>query len=173
MLTDILVEALVTAKSILSVMRFSFQLPIEQSRRFHIDYPEILLISVILVAVKLCFPLGRHAPLLQVAGTEPAIRFDWTKWQKGIHELIDPSKASEKEPSFDKITVDQVTSMTAEELDQYFAHIASTIDRKSGLFEHVKKHTLTTCRRLGNHEILSLRKCSASRNPFSREHREG
>ncbi|KAH7004570.1 ubiquitin family-domain-containing protein [Fusarium venenatum] len=125
------VEAIVTAKSILSVMRFSFQLPIEQSRRFYIDYPEILLISVVLVAAKLCFPLGRHAPLLQVAETESNIKFDWMKWQKSIHELIDLSQASEKEPSFDKITVDQVTSMTAEELDQYFAHIASTIDKKN------------------------------------------
>ncbi|QPC76438.1 hypothetical protein HYE68_007190 [Fusarium pseudograminearum] len=125
------VEALVTAKSILSVMRFSFQLPIEQSRRFHIDYPEILLISVVLVAAKLCFPLGRHAPLLQVAGAEPNIRFDWTKWQKSIHELLDPSQASGKDPSFEKITVDQVISMTAEELNEYFAHIASTIDKKN------------------------------------------
>ncbi|RGP76796.1 polymerase i core factor subunit [Fusarium longipes] len=125
------VEALVTAKSIVSMMHFSFQLPIEQSRRFIVDYPEILLISSILVAAKLCFPLGRHAPLLQVAGAEPSIGFDWTKWQKGIRELMDPSQSSEKEPSFDKITVDQVTSMTAEELDQYFAHIASTIDRKN------------------------------------------
>ncbi|UZP34624.1 hypothetical protein NXS19_002440 [Fusarium pseudograminearum] len=125
------VEALVTAKSILSVMRFSFQLPIEQSRRFHIDYPEILLISVVLVAAKLCFPLGRHAPLLQVAGAEPNIRFDWTKWQKSIHELLDPSQASGKDPIFEKITVDQVISMTAEELNEYFAHIASTIDKKN------------------------------------------
>ncbi|WXC56313.1 hypothetical protein SNK03_002243 [Fusarium graminearum] len=125
------VEALVTAKSIVSVMRFSFQLPIEQSRRFHIDYPEILLISIVLVAAKLCFPLGRHAPLLQVAGAEPNIRFDWTKWQKSIHELIDPSQASGKDPNFEKITVDQVTSMTAEELNDYFAHIASTIDKKN------------------------------------------
>lgn len=146
MLTDILVEALVTAKSILSVMQFSFQLPIEQSRRFHVDYPEILLISAILVAAKLCFPLGRHAPLLQVAGTEQSIRFDWTKWQKGIQELIDMSKGSGKEPIFDKVTVDQVTSMTAEELNQYFAHIASTIDRRSRGLSHVKKLILTTYR---------------------------
>jgi RNA polymerase I-specific transcription initiation factor RRN7 len=127
-------------------MSFSFQLPIEQSRRFHIDYPEILLISVVIVAAKLCFPLGRHAPLLQVTETESKIKFDWAKWQKDIHELIDPSQASEKGPSFDNITVDQVTSMTAEELDQYFAHIASTIDKKSKLLEHVKIYTLTTCR---------------------------
>ncbi|CAG7566566.1 unnamed protein product [Fusarium equiseti] len=131
MLTIILVEALVTAKSMLSVMQFSFQLPIEQSRRFYVDYPEILLISSILVAAKLCFPLGRHAPLLQVADTEQVIRFDWTRWKKGIQQLTDVSPASEQEPSFDNVTADEITSMTVEELNQYFTHVMSTIDRKN------------------------------------------
>ncbi|RKK82298.1 hypothetical protein BFJ69_g3224 [Fusarium oxysporum] len=125
------VETLITARSILSVMKFSFQLPIEQSRRFHIDYPEILLMSAIVVAAKLCFPLGQHAPFLRAAGREQSIGFDWTTWYKGVQELIEASQTSEKEPSFDQITAEKVTSMTTEELDQYFAHIASTIDRKN------------------------------------------
>ncbi|KAF4958842.1 hypothetical protein FSARC_10918 [Fusarium sarcochroum] len=125
------VETLITARSILSVMAFSFQLPIEKSRRFHIDYPEILLISAVVVAAKLCFPLGQHYPLLQAAGAEQNVRFNWTKWQKGIHELIDASQASGKDPDFDKVTVDEVASMTAEELEKYFAYIASTVDRKN------------------------------------------
>ncbi|EXM02565.1 hypothetical protein NOF04DRAFT_22152 [Fusarium oxysporum II5] len=125
------VETLITARSILSVMKFSFQLPIEQSRRFHIDYPEILLMSAIVVAAKLCFPLGQHAPFLRAAGREQSIGFDWTTWYKGVQELIEASQTSEKKPSFDQVTADQVTSMTTEELDQYFAHIASTIDRKN------------------------------------------
>ncbi|CAJ0551230.1 Ff.00g111600.m01.CDS01 [Fusarium sp. VM40] len=125
------VETLVTARGILSMMKFSSQLPIEQSRRFHIDYPEILLIAAVVVAAKLCFPLGRHSPLLQVTSTEHNIRFNWTKWHKGVQELIDASKAPGKEPSFDEVTTDQVASMTTEELDRYFAHIASTIDRKN------------------------------------------
>ncbi|KAK2678120.1 Ubiquitin domain [Fusarium oxysporum f. sp. vasinfectum] len=125
------VETLIAARSILSVMKFSFQLPIEQSRRFHIDYPEILLMSAIVVAAKLCFPLGQHAPFLRAAGREQSIGFDWTTWYKGVQELIEASQTSEKEPSFDQVTADKVTSMTTEELDQYFAHIASTIDRKN------------------------------------------
>ncbi|KAH7242477.1 ubiquitin family-domain-containing protein [Fusarium tricinctum] len=125
------VETLVTARGILSMMKLSFHLPIEQSRRFYIDYPEILLISTVVVAAKLCFPLGRHSPLLQVTNMEHNIRFNWTKWHKGIQELIDASKAPGKEPSFDEVTTDQVASMTTEELDRYFAHIASTIDRKN------------------------------------------
>ncbi|KAI1028419.1 hypothetical protein LB503_002314 [Fusarium chuoi] len=127
----VLVETLITARSILSVMKFSFQLPIEQSRRFHIDYPEILLMSAIVVAAKLCFPLGQHAPFLRAAGTEQSIRFDWKTWFKGAQELIEASQTPGKEPSFNQVTADQVTSMTTEELDQYFAHIASTIDRKN------------------------------------------
>jgi hypothetical protein len=142
-------------------MQFSFQLPIEQSRRFYVDYPEILLISSILVAAKLCFPLGRHAPLLQVADTEQVIRFDWTRWKKGIQQLTDVSPVSEQEPSFDNVTADEVTSMTVEELNQYFTHVMSTIDRKSRLFEHVERYMLTVCRRFGNHKVLPVRKCSA------------
>ncbi|KIL90626.1 hypothetical protein FAVG1_06360 [Fusarium avenaceum] len=125
------VETLVTARGVLSMMKFSFQLPIEQSRRFHVDYPEILLIAAVVVAAKLCFPLGRHSPLLQVTSTEHNIRFNWTKWHKGVQDLIDASKAPGKEPSFDEVTTDQVASMTTEELDRYFAHITSTIDRRN------------------------------------------
>ncbi|RKK50316.1 hypothetical protein BFJ67_g6517 [Fusarium oxysporum f. sp. cepae] len=95
------------------------------------DYPEILLMSAIVVAAKLCFPLGQHAPFLRAAGREQSIGFDWTTWYKGVQELIEASQTSEKEPSFDQVTADKVTSMTTEELDRYFAHIASTIDRKN------------------------------------------
>ncbi|KAI7758554.1 hypothetical protein LZL87_006945 [Fusarium oxysporum] len=101
------------------------------SKKHTIDYPEILLMSAIVVAAKLCFPLGQHAPFLRAAGREQSIGFDWTTWYKGVQELIEASQTPEKEPSFDQVTADQVTSMTAEELDQYFAHITSTIDRKN------------------------------------------
>ncbi|KAF4444022.1 hypothetical protein FACUT_961 [Fusarium acutatum] len=101
------------------------------SKKHTIDYPEILLMSAIVVAAKLCFPLGQHAPFLRAAGTEQSIKFDWRTWFKGAQELIEASQTPGKEPSFDQATADQVTSMTTEELDQYFAHIASTIDRKN------------------------------------------
>ncbi|KAF5656069.1 hypothetical protein F25303_126 [Fusarium sp. NRRL 25303] len=101
------------------------------SKKHTIDYPEILLISAIVVAAKLCFPLGQHAPFLRATGTEQSIRFDWITWFKGAQELIEASQTPGKERSFNQVTADQVTSMATEELDQYFAHIASTIDRKN------------------------------------------
>jgi hypothetical protein len=102
--------------------------------------------------------------LLQVTSTEHNIRFNWTKWHNGIQELIDASKAPGKEPSFDKVTIDQVASMTTEELDRYFAHIASTIDRKSELLQYMDFNMLTANRRLSCHKILSIRDCSPSRD---------
>jgi hypothetical protein len=95
---------------------------------------------------------------------EHNIRFNWTKWHKGIQELIDASKAPGKEPSFDEVTTDQVASMTTEELDRYFAHIASTIDRKSELLRYMDFNTLTANRRLSYHKVLSIRDCSPSRD---------
>jgi hypothetical protein len=59
------------------------------------------------------------------------MQFSWPKWQKGVNKLVDASQASGKEPDFSSVTVDQVTSMTMEELDKYLAHVASLVDRKS------------------------------------------
>ncbi|KAM6515913.1 hypothetical protein FALCPG4_014117 [Fusarium falciforme] len=125
------VETLVTARSLLSVMECSLQLPLEKPRRFLLDYPEVQILSAIIVATKLCFPLSRNRPLLQV-GNEQSMQFSWPKWQKGVNKLVDASQASGKEPDFSSVTVDQVTSMTMEELDKYLAHVASLVDRKSG-----------------------------------------
>ncbi|KAI8656653.1 hypothetical protein NCS56_01269800 [Fusarium sp. Ph1] len=124
------VETLVTARSLLSVMECSFQLPLEKPRRFLHDYPEVQILSAIIVATKLCFPLSRNRPLLQV-GNEQSMQFSWPKWQKGVNKLVDASQASGKEPDFSSVTVDQVTSMTMEELDKYLAHVASLVDRKN------------------------------------------
>ncbi|WAO95084.1 Polymerase i core factor subunit [Fusarium falciforme] len=124
------VETLVTARSLLSVMECSLQLPLEKPRRFLLDYPEVQILSAIIVATKLCFPLSRNRPLLQV-GNEQSIQFSWPKWQKGVNKLVDASQASGKEPDFSSVTVDQVTSMTMEELDKYLAHVASLVDRKN------------------------------------------
>ncbi|KAL6354617.1 hypothetical protein LRP88_11961 [Fusarium phalaenopsidis] len=59
------------------------------------------------------------------------MQFSWPKWQKGVNKLVDASQASGKEPDFSSVTVDQVTSMTMEELDKYLAHVASLVDRKN------------------------------------------
>ncbi|KAF7547795.1 hypothetical protein G7Z17_g7479 [Cylindrodendrum hubeiense] len=71
-----------------------------------------------------------NSALLRGTGVEAGLIFNWDKWQEAIAEL-DDSLSSRSEPSFDKVTADQVTSMTSEQLDKYFAHIASLIDKKN------------------------------------------
>ncbi|KAH6997527.1 ubiquitin family-domain-containing protein [Ilyonectria sp. MPI-CAGE-AT-0026] len=124
------VEALITARSIISVMKLGFQLPIHKSRLFILDYPEIMLVSVAVVATKLSSPLGGSSPLLQGTGFEAGLRFNWDKWREAMAELDDPL-ASQGEPSFDKVTADQVIAMTSEQLEKYFADISSLIDKKN------------------------------------------
>lgn len=60
------------------------------------------------------------------------MQFSWPKWQEGVVKLVDASQASGKEADYSNVTVDQVTSMTMDELEKYFAHVASLVDRKSG-----------------------------------------
>ncbi|KAF4340337.1 hypothetical protein FBEOM_5725 [Fusarium beomiforme] len=94
-------------------------------------FPPINDTPTIVLFVRLLTLPGEYSPFLQASGTEQSIRFNWTTWHKGVQDVIDGSQTSGKEPSFDEITVEQVTSMTPEELDQYFAHIASTIDKQN------------------------------------------
>ncbi|KAH7137126.1 ubiquitin family-domain-containing protein [Dactylonectria estremocensis] len=124
------VEAVVMARSIISVMKLGFQMPIHKSRLFVIDYPEILLISVAIVATKLTLPFGDGPHLLQIPGVDVGLRFNWDKWRDEMDEA-DDLVAPDNEPSFDKVTADQVTSMTPGQLEKYFAHIASQIDKKN------------------------------------------
>lgn len=124
------VEVLITARVIISVLSVTFQLPIEKTRLFVLDYPEILLVAILIVATKLCYPLGPHPSLLKDLGSEQGFTFNWRKWQAAMAELDDPSKASDG-PSLEKVTADQVTSMAPQQLDKYFAHVASLVSKNN------------------------------------------
>lgn len=69
--------------------------------------------------------------MLQGTGVQQNFKFNWERWQKDISEALDASKVSNDGPSFNKVTVDQVTTMTAEQLNEYFSYVASSVDRKS------------------------------------------
>ncbi|KAH7133487.1 hypothetical protein EDB81DRAFT_762796 [Dactylonectria macrodidyma] len=124
------VEAVVIARSIISVMNLGFQMPIHKSRLFIIDYPEILLVSVAVVATKLALPFGDGPQFPRISGVDEDLRFDWDIWRDEMDEA-DDLLAPHNEPSFEKVTADQVTSMTPEQLEKFFAHIASQIDKKN------------------------------------------
>ncbi|KAI5466577.1 ubiquitin family-domain-containing protein [Mariannaea sp. PMI_226] len=124
------VDVLITTRVIISVLGVTFQLPIDKSRTFILDYPEVLIVAVMIVSAKLCYPFGSHDPLFDVFGADQGLRFDWGKWREVVAELHDPKDAL-NESTFDKMTAGRVTSMSSGELDKYFAHIASLINKKN------------------------------------------
>ena len=114
----------------MSAMHVPLLWPIHKSRRFILDHPEILLIAVTVVAAKLSFPFQGYQSLFQEVNTNQDSVFRWTKWRKVMRDHSAAYRLPKDEPSFEKITVDDVARMTPKELDVYFSHIASLIDKK-------------------------------------------
>lgn len=127
------VDVLITSRSIVKAMHISCSIPIKKSRVFILDHPEILLMAVTIVAAKLSFPFQSYQSLVHAVNTNHNQKFKWNKWQRYMKEHGDALRLSDDESNFDQITVDDVARMTPQELDAYFAHIASSIDRRSGL----------------------------------------
>ncbi|KAF7560758.1 hypothetical protein G7046_g3386 [Stylonectria norvegica] len=125
------IEVLVVARRAMAVMNMDFQLPIRKSRVFIIDHPETLLVASIIVATKLCLPFANDYPLVQITDMRQNFRFSWDDWREYIKEPVVESQAIDDESMFDKVAADEIISMTPEQLDAYFAHIASTIDKKN------------------------------------------
>lgn len=119
------------ARKLLAILRLPLQFPVGKTRLFPLDHPEIVPVAVIVVATKLCFPFAAdHHPLLgQDNNSIPLL--DWTQWMDGIGTPMEDRKQAEKEPNFDGMTPGRVVAMTDEELDAYFAHISSLVDKKS------------------------------------------
>lgn len=133
------VDVLMTSRSIVKAMNISFSMPIKKSRVFTLDHPEILLMAITVVAAKLSFPFQSYRSLLHEVDTNHNQKFKWTKWRQYMKEHGDGLRLSDDEPNFDEITVDDVARMTPQELDAYFAHIASSIDKRSELVREANK----------------------------------
>lgn len=133
----------------------SFVLPVHKSRVFILDYPEILLVAVTTVAAKLCFPLNRYQSLLQDTSIGLHSGFGWNKWCQGMDELHEEPPSAANELDLDKVTADQVARMTSKELDAYFSHVASSIDKRSKYFL-LRPTTLVADTRLDENPVVGF-----------------
>lgn len=122
------VEVVRAARSIMSILEISFQFPVTKSRIFPVDYPEILLISVLIVATKICFPWKQVEPALS---EEPLPRLDWEQWQQVTSQTAGDDQGLASRPDLVNVTSEQVVAMTEPELDEYFGRMASLGDQTS------------------------------------------
>lgn len=125
------VESVYTARSLSEILGCSFHFPMQKSRVFPLDHPEILLVGLLCVATKLCFPFNSSAKSLPHVSIARGLQFNWEVWRESFELAKDETKSSGKRHNFDNVTADQVASMPDDQLDGYFEHISSLVDKRS------------------------------------------
>ncbi|KAH6607866.1 eukaryotic translation initiation factor 5a [Trichoderma cornu-damae] len=124
------IDSIIVARKLASVLGYQFHFPTEKSSNPRLDYPEIRLMALLVVATKLCFPFpdDNLGAQIQNASCLRAPTFDWERWRQGKGDLPTQRDARASNFNFDKVTPSQVVSMADDELDAYFAHVSSLID---------------------------------------------
>ncbi|KAI9901524.1 hypothetical protein N3K66_003341 [Trichothecium roseum] len=120
------VEIFQTTRFLASNLEISFEYPIHKSRVYPMDHPEILLVSLLVVSAKLCFPFKE-------ADSESK-GFRWSQWASQARDSIELTNANSRDLRPDglkDITADQVVSMNDTELNKYLGFVSSFTDNRS------------------------------------------
>lgn len=118
------------ARKLASILGYQFQFPIERLSNTRLDYPEIRLMALLVVATKLSFPFSEDTSISQPTSFDvlEMPKLDWERWRRGKHSLPTQQETKTGKYDFNKVTPSQIVSMDDEELDAYFAHVSSLID---------------------------------------------
>ncbi|KAL6881640.1 hypothetical protein HDV57DRAFT_496918 [Trichoderma longibrachiatum] len=124
------IDSIIVARKLVSVLGYQFHFPTERSSNPRLDYPEIRLMALLVVATKLYFPFPENSSIshLQNASSLELPKLDWARWRQGRSNLPTQHEKETTKFDFDKVTPSQVVSMADDELDAYFAHVSSLID---------------------------------------------
>ncbi|RFU78395.1 eukaryotic translation initiation factor 5a [Trichoderma arundinaceum] len=124
------IDTIIMARKLTPILGYQFNFPTEKTANSRLDYPEIQLMALLVVATKLSFPFPDNTsiPQLQNASSLQMPTFDWERWRRGKDVLPTQQDTKTSKFDFDKVTPSQVVSMADDELDAYFAHVSSLID---------------------------------------------
>lgn len=122
------VETTIVAQTLREALSYDFSFPIKPKRVFPLQHPEIRLISLFTIAVKLCFPFDSATVPLHVDGAPVQSSLDWSKWRPNrstnTHE-------STKRIDISKVTPNDVVAMGPDDLDIYLDQVSSLVEKKS------------------------------------------
>ncbi|KAH0600579.1 hypothetical protein MHUMG1_01577 [Metarhizium humberi] len=126
------VEAIAVARRLASALDLMFYFPVSKAKLYFLDNPEVQLISLLVVATKMCFPLDPSQPsLLDPAGC-CLPQFNWASWKTGFSSDGPKSgKETQEQVEFEHITPNQVTKLSDEKFDAYVAHLSESIGHGS------------------------------------------
>ncbi|KEY70876.1 hypothetical protein S7711_00722 [Stachybotrys chartarum IBT 7711] len=121
-------ESIIIARKLASILGYTFQVPIDKSRIFPLDHPEIMLVSLLIVATKLAYPLDGGESALHFGHT---FRFNWKTWIAAKQQFAEqqPQPQPGDDLKIDEITPEELVAMEDDELDQYFSRVSGLIDK--------------------------------------------
>lgn len=119
-------------KIMATALETRFRFPVDKTRILPLDHPEIQLVALLVVATKLCFPLGNGNSPLQDPGGVRLPHFDWDTWKQGFLPPLGHGEALRSNADFEETTPAQVASMGDEDFEAYLAHVVRVAgDRES------------------------------------------
>jgi len=125
------VESIIVAKRLAALLDSSFEFPVGNHKIRHIHHPEIHITTLLIVAMKLCFPFEQGRSSFLPAGEALLPGFDWEHWRVSRSQMSPDSEPEDKDMRFGKVTEDELIDMDDRELDEYFAYLSSFMDKKS------------------------------------------
>ncbi|ROT38691.1 hypothetical protein SODALDRAFT_333311 [Sodiomyces alkalinus F11] len=137
------IEIVSVARRIPAIMNLNYAFPVESNRIRAIHHPEILLIAVIVFATQYCFPF-ENVPFEAEGDLLRIPRLNWQKWLEIMAPAI--GRAQERESIDVRAATTDITAMTPEQLDEYFAHMSLHIDSKDEEFFLAKLFPLVETR---------------------------
>ncbi|OAQ86587.1 eukaryotic translation initiation factor 5A [Purpureocillium lilacinum] len=125
------VESIIVAKRLAALLDSSFEFPVGNHKIRHIHHPEIHITTLLIVAMKLCFPFEQGRSSFLPAGEALLPGFDWEHWRASRSQMSPDSEPEDKDMRFGKVTEDELIDMDDRELDEYFAYLSSFMDKKN------------------------------------------
>ncbi|KAH7375602.1 hypothetical protein B0T11DRAFT_270606 [Plectosphaerella cucumerina] len=120
-------EILSVVRRVPRILGLDYSFPSAQPRIRAIDHPEILLVSIVVLATQYCFPFedvglpDQHGTYVQIP------QMDWAKWEELMAPIMNRARDSE-ELDYKTVTAADITNMTPEQLEKYFTHMSLQLD---------------------------------------------
>ncbi|OHE98770.1 forms a complex with the other RRN protein RRN6 and RRN11 [Colletotrichum orchidophilum] len=117
------VETVAIARRVPPITNLNFSFPLERTRVRLINQPEVLLVTILVLATMHCFPFEDSMPAPQDENNFIVPKLDWKEWKR----IMKPALAADEATStvnYTDITASEITSMGPKELDEYFAHLS-------------------------------------------------
>ncbi|OTA97262.1 hypothetical protein M434DRAFT_65820 [Hypoxylon sp. CO27-5] len=112
------IETYLTIKCISEILKADYSYPTGGKRIRTMDNPEVLLISLVVVAVKLLYSLDGVVQPPQSHGDPRSLKIDWTRWQQVIQDDTAETTGLRRGEEY-KVTPEDVLMMDKEKLDDF------------------------------------------------------